>query len=52
MSAHKAVRVDESVAAQWTTAMRRAMGDAGVAPELVKLIDEAFVRMAGAMVNT
>ncbi len=51
MSAHGKVAIDAAVSRQWTDAMRRAMADTGVAPDVARLIDDAFVRMAAAMVN-
>lgn len=49
MSAHARIPLDAATARQWTDAMARAMADRGVEIALRARINDAFVRMAGAM---
>lgn len=49
MSLHRALPIDAELAAQWTSAMGRALAGANVDPDLVEALREAFGRMAGGM---
>lgn len=51
MSAHAKVAVTAETVAQWTTAMSRAMADAGITPGVRAQIDAAFARMAQGMAS-
>lgn len=49
MSAHAHFPITPETAGQWIDAMRRAMVDTGVDPDLAGAMEEAMTRMAGAM---
>jgi hemoglobin len=49
MSRHAAMDITDKTAGQWMDAMREAMRDVGIEPELAKTIDQALSRMADAM---
>lgn len=51
MSLHGRIAIDAASIDQWTRAMRQAMADTGVPPELAVQMDQAFTRMAGGMRN-
>ncbi|NQE62232.1 group II truncated hemoglobin [Caulobacter sp. RHG1] len=49
MSMHRAMPIDAATAGQWTHAMRRALDQAGVEPELAEALNEIFGRMGANM---
>ena len=49
MSLHRAMPIDAALAAQWTSAMGRALAATEADPELVEALGETFGRMAGGM---
>lgn len=51
MSLHRAMPIDAAVAGQWTHAMRRALDQVEVEPELAQAMHEVFGRMAGNMMT-
>ncbi len=51
MSLHASVGVDPLTAGQWVDAMRRALADSGVDPDLAARLDEAFTAMAFGMIR-
>jgi hemoglobin len=50
MSMHRNVAVSKTTAAQWVQAMSRAMAEARIEPALGTQMQQAFLRMAGAMI--
>ena len=49
MSAHAKVPVSPATADQWVDAMRRALVDAGVDPQMGRALGDTFARMAAGM---
>lgn len=50
MSAHRRMTIGRETAAQWVHAMSRAMAESRIEPALGAQMQQAFLRMAGAMI--
>jgi hemoglobin len=50
MSMHRSMAVSKTVATQWVQAMSRAMAEARIEPDVGTQMQQAFLRMAGAMI--
>lgn len=50
MSMHRGMAVSKTTAAQWVQAMSRAMAEVRIEPDVGTQMQQAFLRMAGAMI--
>ena len=51
MSAHRALPIGQTTAAQWVAAMNQALSDPAIEPEFAACLGETFARMAAGMVR-